>query len=112
MEISILIKRAILRQKLFFAADLDDFYSFLSSKAGGIEGLRWKEFVLFHKTFVTPSLRTMPRDIFRALADFPSIRTTYAILKAAYTCPNNQIVARQCTWIKRAEVASLGGAKK
>ena len=54
----------------FFAADLDDHYAFLHARAGGIDGAYWYDFVKFHKRFVTPSLRTMPGDMFRALADF------------------------------------------
>ena len=80
-------KRVILRQKPFFAADLDDFYAFLHARSGGVKGEFWKEFVAFHKAFVTPSLRSMQGAIFRVLADFPHMLLAYATLKAACTCP-------------------------
>ena len=93
-------KRSILRQKPFFAEDLDDFYAFLHARAGGVDGFFWYDFVKFHKRFVTPSLRTMAGDVYRALADFPFQRLAYALLKAGYTCPKECLSGRCATGYK------------
>ena len=106
------VKRAILRQKPFFADDLDHFYQFLHARAGGVDGAFWLNFVDFHTRFVTPSLRTMSGEMFAALADFPQQRLAYAILKAAYTCPKEHISGRRCVWITPHETARLTDNKK
>ena len=61
----------------------------------------------FHKRFVTPSLRTMPGEMLRALADFPFQRLAYALLKAGYTCPKECLSGRVCNWIQAREISSL-----
>ena len=81
------IKRAIHRQKPWFSEDLDCYYCFLSTKGGGVEGVDWKKFVVKHTAFVTPSIRSMPGQMFHALADFTWLFLPYAVLLTAYTCP-------------------------
>ena len=77
------VKRAILRQRTWYGQFVDDYYCFVAAKAGGVDGTEWKQFVLKHTAFVTPSLRSMPVEIFRALADFPWLYLAYAILLTA-----------------------------
>ena len=105
------VKRAIKRQRPWFQDLLDIFYCFVTAKGGGINGTEWQKFVVKHTAFVTPSLRSMPGEMFRVLVDFPWAKLAYAILLTAYTCPKGSVKGKVCTWIDDKQVERLGLTK-
>jgi hypothetical protein len=105
------IKRAALRTRPPFADDLDQLLVFLATLSGGVDGQYLQELVYFHGSCVTHSLRTMPGNVFAALADIKNIRVAYAILKAAYTCPERFLEGKKCGWIKAGDIAGFAKSK-
>jgi hypothetical protein len=101
------IKRAILRSRPPFAEDLDCFIAFLSSKSGGVKGDFLKFLAAYHNQFVTASLRTMPGQVFSALADFPHVYLAHALLATGYLCPKEKVEYKTCRWVKPGDIAAL-----
>ena len=80
---------------------------FLQNHVGGSEGLLWKDFMTWHSHNIASGTRCMSGIMFQVLAKVQSSVNAYAILKAAYNCPENQVLNRFCNWITVAEVSKL-----
>ena len=101
------IKRAVLRSRPPYVDRIDALILFVAAKGGGVEGHYLKFCKTMHRRLVNPSKRVVLGPLFAALADFPYQYLSYAILIAAYTCPEEHLRAGVCSWISATEVTSL-----
>ena len=97
----------VLRSRPPWASHVQYMVPFLQNHAGGTEGLLWKDFMTWHSHNIASGTRCMAGTMFQALAKVQSSVNAYAILKAAYNCPENQVLNKFCNWITVAEVSKI-----
>ena len=97
----------VTRGRPWWASIVDHFVAFLARHSGDESGWLWKRFQTFHAHCIASDERQMPGYMWRELATILLTRCVYAILFAAYTCPEGILDAKQCVWIRITELRAL-----
>ena len=102
------VQEAVAKTNPPFVDDLGALVAFVSAKAGGKDGEFLAAYLGFCRMFVKSHMRRLPGALYLAVADYPQdLPSAYAVLIAAYTCPEEHVQHRMCNWITPANILAL-----
>ena len=97
----------ILRPRPPWAGSVQHMVPFLQNHAGGIEGVRWEDFQTRHSHSIPSGTRQMAGAIFQALAAVKDSELVYAVLYAAYNCPEDKVINKFCSQFSVGDINKL-----
>ena len=101
------IVKCVTRGKPWWAALVPHFVAFLFRHSGGLQGRNWNDFKHFHAHCIQSNERQMPGYVWENLAKLSETFCVYAILHAAYTCPEGDVEEKKCISFRISDLRSL-----